>query len=58
MTRFRENKDFAAHNHSDDLSSWENSYSNKRINRIPNKTIIRTIVNYLKYGSVSKRIYI
>ena len=58
MARFRDYKDFADHTHSDDLSSWENSYSNKRINRIPNKTIIRTIVNYLKYGSVSKRIYI
>lgn len=58
MGRFRNYKDFADSNYSNSLSSWEDSYTGSRVNRIPNKTIIRTVVNYIKYGSVSKRIYI
>lgn len=58
MARFRNYEDFTDVTNNSGLDSWENSYSNKRINRIPNKTIIRTFVNYLKYGSLSKRIYI
>jgi hypothetical protein len=58
MARFRSYEDFADTTNNSDLNSWEDSYSGKRINRIPNKTIIRTVVNYLKYGTVSKRIYI
>ena len=58
MARFRSYETFADTNNNSGLNSWEDSYSGKRINRIPNKTIIRTFVNYLKYGKVSKRIYI
>jgi len=58
MARFRSYENFADTNNNSGLNSWESDYSGKRVNRIPNKTIIRTFVNYLKYGSVSKRIYI
>ena len=58
MGRFRDYKDYSDTNYSDSLSEWENSYSGLRLNKIPNKTIIRTLVNYLKFGSVSKRIHI
>ena len=58
MARFRHYKNHHNTNSSDTVSQWENSYSGHKLNRIPNKTIIRTFINYLKYGSKSKEIFV
>jgi len=58
MARFRHYKNNFNTNNSDPVSEWENSYNGLRLNRIPNKTIIRTFINYLKYGSKSKEIFV
>ncbi len=58
MGRFRDYKNYRNSDYSDSVSEWEDSYSNRTVNKIPNKTIIRTLVNYLKFGSASKRIHI
>ena len=58
MGRFRNYKNYNNTNYSDSVSEWENSYNGLRLNRIPNKTIIRTFTNYLKYGAKSKEIFI
>ena len=57
MARFRHNKTYFNSNNTDSVDSWENSYDGLRVNRIPNRTIIRTLVNYVKYGSLSKGIF-
>ena len=58
MGRFRNYKNYTDGDYSDDVSDWDNSYKGLRVNKIVSKTIIRTLVNYLKFGSVSKRIHI
>lgn len=58
MARFRHYKNDYNTNNSDSVSEWESSYNGLRLNRIPNKTIVRTFINYLKYGSKSKEIFI
>jgi len=58
MGRFRHYKSYNNTNTSDSVNQWESSYNGLRLNRIPNKTIIRTFINYLKYGSKSKEIFI
>ena len=58
MGRFRTYKDYTDDTNNNNLDVWENSYSNSMVNKLPNKTIIRTIVNYLKYGSLSRKVYI
>ena len=58
MARFRHYKNYSNSDNGDSVDSWENSYNGLRVNRIPNKTIIRTFVNYFKYGSNSKEIFI
>jgi len=58
MGRFRHYKNYNNTDNSDSISQWESNYNGLRLNRIPNKTIIRTFVNYLKYGSKSKGIFI
>ena len=58
MGRFRNYKDYTNNIDNNNLDVWENSYSNSMVNSLPNKTIIRTIVNYLKYGSLSKKVYV
>ena len=42
----------------DNVDSWENNYNARGIRNIPNKTIIKTITYFFKYGNVSKRIFI
>jgi len=56
--RFASNKTYFNNNNSDDVDHWESNYSGLQLNRIPNKTVIRTLVNFLKYGSLSKGIFI
>ena len=58
MARFRHNKTYFNSNNNDSVDSWENNYSGLQLNRIPNKTIIRTVVNFFKYGKLSKGIFI
>ena len=58
MARFRHYKNYSNNNAVDSVDSWENSYNGLRVNRIANKTIIRTFVNYFKYGNKSKEIFI
>ena len=58
MGRFRNYKDYTNDTDNNNLDVWENSYSNSMVNSLPNKTIIRTITNYLKYGSLSRKVYI
>jgi len=58
MARFRHYKNNFDNSASDSVDSWENSYNGLRVNRIANKTIIRTFMNYIKYGSKSKEIFI
>ena len=57
MARFRHYKTNSNSNNIDNVDNWENSYDGLRINRIPNRTIITTLVNYVKYGSLSKGIF-
>ena len=58
MGRFRHYKDYSNDSATDNVDEWENSYNGLRANRIANKTIIRTFVNYFKYGSNSKDIFV
>lgn len=58
MGRFRHYKNYNNSNNGDSVNEWENSYNGLRINRIPNKTLIRTFINYMKYGSKAKQIFI
>ena len=58
MARFRHYKNNTNNNPIDSVDNWENSYNGLRVNHIANKTIIRTFMNYFKYGSKSKEIFI
>ncbi len=58
MARFRHYKDYSNNRSGDSVDEWNNSYNGLRVNRIANKTIIRTFVNFFKYGSKSKEIFI
>lgn len=58
MARFRHYKNYSNNSALDSVDNWENSYNGLRVNRIANKTIIRTFMNYFKYGSKSKEIFI
>lgn len=58
MARFRNYKNNYKSNSNNSVDKWEDSYNGLRLNRLPNKTVIRTFMNYLKYGSKSKEIFI
>ena len=58
MARFRHYKNHFDNSAVDSVDNWENSYNGLRVNRIANKTIIRTFMNYFKYGSKSKQIFV
>ena len=58
MARFRNYKVYPSNNTNDSVDNWESRYNGLRVNRITNKTIIRTFINYFKYGNKSKKVFI
>lgn len=58
MARFRDYQVNTDVSNSDNVDNWEVNYTGRSINKIANKTIIRTVSNFFKYGSLSKKVHI
>jgi hypothetical protein len=58
MGNFRDYKTYSHNSSTDSVDNWESNYNASGIRNIPNKTIIKTITYFFKYGNMSKNIFI